>query len=95
MNSGTGLRACSSYLARPRGTLDLPLDVQGTVFQHRVWQALRDIPAGQTASYAEIARRIGQPGAHRAVAHACAKNQVAVAIPCHRVVRSDGELGRL
>ena len=80
------------YLARPRGALDLPLDVQGTVFQHRVWQALRDIPAGQTASYAEIARRIGQPGAHRVVAHACAKNQVAVAIPCHRVVRGDGEL---
>lgn len=80
------------YLAQPRGALDLPLDVQGTVFQHRVWQALREIPAGQTASYAEIARRIGQPKAHRAVAHACATNQVAVAIPCHRVVRSDGDL---
>ncbi len=72
--------------------LDLPLDVQGTVFQRRVWQALRDIPVGQTASYAEVARRIGQPKAHRAVAHACANNQVAVAIPCHRVVRSDGNL---
>lgn len=80
------------YLDQPQGALGLPLDVQGTVFQHRVWQALRDIPAGQTASYAEIARRIGQPRAHRAVAHACAKNQVAVAIPCHRAVRRDGEL---
>ncbi|MDP1633060.1 MAG: bifunctional DNA-binding transcriptional regulator/O6-methylguanine-DNA methyltransferase Ada [Gallionellaceae bacterium] len=80
------------YLAQPHGALDLPLDVRGTVFQHRVWQALREIPAGQTASYAEIARRIGQPKAHRAVAHACAKNQVAVAIPCHRVVRGDGDL---
>lgn len=80
------------YLDQPQGALDLPLDVQGTVFQQRVWQALREIPAGQTASYAEIARRIGQPRAHRAVAHACAQNQVAVAIPCHRVVRRDGEL---
>ena len=80
------------YLAQPQGVLDLPLDVQGTVFQRRVWQALRDIPVGQTASYAEVARRIGQPKAHRAVAHACANNQVAVAIPCHRVVRSDGNL---
>lgn len=80
------------YLDQPRGALDLPLDVRGTVFQHRVWRALREIPAGQIASYAEIARRIGQPGAQRAVAHACASNQVAVAIPCHRVVRSDGEL---
>ncbi len=80
------------YLDQPQGALDLPLDVQGTVFQQRVWQALRDIPAGQTASYAEVARRIGQPKAHRAVAHACAKNRVAVAIPCHRIVRRDGEL---
>jgi len=81
-----------AYLDQPQGALDLPLDVRGTVFQHRVWRALRDIPAGQTASYAEIARRIGQPKAHRAVAHACAANQVAVAIPCHRVVRGDGNL---
>lgn len=80
------------YLDQPRGALDLPLDVRGTVFQHRVWRALREIPAGRTASYGEIARRIGQPKAQRAVAQACASNQVAVAIPCHRVVRSDGEL---
>lgn len=80
------------YLDQPRGALDLPLDVRGTLFQHRVWRALREIPAGRTASYGEIARRIGQPKAQRAVAQACASNQVAVAIPCHRVVRSDGDL---
>lgn len=80
------------YLEQPRGVLDLPLDVQGTIFQQRVWQALRAIPAGQTASYGEIAARIGQPKAHRAVAHACACNPVAVAIPCHRAVRADGSL---
>jgi AraC family transcriptional regulator, regulatory protein of adaptative response / methylated-DNA-[protein]-cysteine methyltransferase len=71
---------------------DLPLDVRGTAFQERVWQALRAIPAGTTASYAEVARRVGKPGAVRAVAQACAANPVAVAIPCHRVVRTDGEL---
>jgi AraC family transcriptional regulator, regulatory protein of adaptative response / methylated-DNA-[protein]-cysteine methyltransferase len=80
------------YLEQPRGVLELPLDVQGTVFQRRVWQALQTIPAGQTASYAEIAGRIGQPGAARAVAHACAGNPVALAIPCHRAVRADGRL---
>jgi AraC family transcriptional regulator, regulatory protein of adaptative response / methylated-DNA-[protein]-cysteine methyltransferase len=72
--------------------LDLPIDVQGTAFQQRVWQALRDIPAGTTVSYAELARRIGVPRAVRAVASACAANALAVAIPCHRVVRSDGAL---
>lgn len=71
---------------------DLPLDVRGTAFQQRVWQALRDIPAGETASYTEIACRIGTPQAVRAVARACAANPLAVAIPCHRVVRSDGAL---
>ena len=71
---------------------DLPLDVRGTAFQQRVWQALRDIPPGATASYAEIAGRIGAPAAARAVAAACAANPLAVAIPCHRVVRSDGAL---
>jgi AraC family transcriptional regulator of adaptative response/methylated-DNA-[protein]-cysteine methyltransferase len=76
----------------PRLGLDLPLDVRGTAFQHRVWRALRDIPAGTTATYAEIARRIGAPRAVRAVAGACAANPLAVAIPCHRVVRNDGEL---
>jgi AraC family transcriptional regulator, regulatory protein of adaptative response / methylated-DNA-[protein]-cysteine methyltransferase len=71
---------------------DLPLDVRGTAFQQRVWQALRDIPPGHTASYAEIARAIGAPKAVRAVAGACAANNLAVAIPCHRVVRTDGAL---
>lgn len=81
-----------AYIEHPRGVLDLPLNVQGTVFQRRVWKALRDIPAGETASYAEVAQKIGAPTATRAVAQACASNQLAVAIPCHRVVRSDGAL---
>jgi AraC family transcriptional regulator of adaptative response/methylated-DNA-[protein]-cysteine methyltransferase len=72
--------------------LDLPLDVRGTAFQQRVWQALREIPAGSTASYAEIADRIGSPKAVRAVAGACSANALAVAIPCHRIVRTDGAL---
>lgn len=76
----------------PQLGLDLPLDVQGTAFQERVWQALRDIPAGQTVSYAELAERIGDPKAVRAVAGACAANRIAIAIPCHRVVRTDGSL---
>jgi AraC family transcriptional regulator of adaptative response/methylated-DNA-[protein]-cysteine methyltransferase len=70
----------------------LPLDVRGTAFQQRVWQALRDIPAGKTASYSEIAARIGAPASVRAVAGACAANKIAIAIPCHRVVRTDGSL---
>jgi AraC family transcriptional regulator, regulatory protein of adaptative response / methylated-DNA-[protein]-cysteine methyltransferase len=76
----------------PAQSVDLPLDVRGTAFQQRVWRALRDIPAGETASYAEIARRIGRPKAVRAVASACASNVIAVAIPCHRVVRQDGHI---
>jgi AraC family transcriptional regulator of adaptative response/methylated-DNA-[protein]-cysteine methyltransferase len=72
--------------------LDLPLDVRGTAFQRRVWQALQEIPAGQTVSYADVAARIGSPKAARAVAGACAVNKIAVAIPCHRVVRRDGSL---
>ena len=80
------------FVEAPALGLALPLDVRGTVFQQRVWQALRDIPAGRTASYAGIAERIGAPRAVRAVAQACAANALAVAIPCHRVVRSDGAL---
>jgi AraC family transcriptional regulator of adaptative response/methylated-DNA-[protein]-cysteine methyltransferase len=76
----------------PSLSLDLPLDVRGTAFQQRVWQALREIPVGETASYTEIAQRIGTPKAVRAVAQACASNAIAVAIPCHRVVRNDGAL---
>jgi AraC family transcriptional regulator, regulatory protein of adaptative response / methylated-DNA-[protein]-cysteine methyltransferase len=72
--------------------LDLPLDVRGTVFQQRVWQALREIPSGSTVSYAELAARIGLPQGARAIAGACAANPVAVAIPCHRVVRHDGSI---
>ncbi|WP_347265822.1 bifunctional DNA-binding transcriptional regulator/O6-methylguanine-DNA methyltransferase Ada [Paracoccus sp. (in: a-proteobacteria)] len=71
---------------------DLPLDIRGTAFQGRVWQALRQIPAGSTASYAEIAASLGLPRGARAVAAACAANELAVAIPCHRVIRSDGGL---
>jgi AraC family transcriptional regulator of adaptative response/methylated-DNA-[protein]-cysteine methyltransferase len=76
----------------PRIAADLPLDIQGTAFQQRVWQALRAIPVGTTASYAEIAERVGMPTGARAVARACAANPIAVAIPCHRVVRTDGAL---
>jgi len=76
----------------PGSALDVALDVRGTAFQQRVWQALREIPAGATVSYAEVARRIGAPKAIRAVAGACAANPLAVAIPCHRVVRNDGSL---
>jgi AraC family transcriptional regulator of adaptative response/methylated-DNA-[protein]-cysteine methyltransferase len=72
--------------------VDLPLDVRGTAFQQRVWQALREIPAGRTVSYADLARRIGAPKSVRAVAQACGANALAVAIPCHRVVRNDGAL---
>lgn len=79
-------------IERPARGLALPLDLRGTAFQQRVWQALKDIPAGEKATYAEIARRIGAPNAGRAVGAACAANPLAVAIPCHRVVRSDGGL---
>jgi AraC family transcriptional regulator of adaptative response/methylated-DNA-[protein]-cysteine methyltransferase len=76
----------------PGAGLDLPLDVRGTAFQQRVWQALRRVPAGRTVSYADIARRIGAPQSVRAVGQAVGANPLAVAIPCHRVVRSDGAL---
>jgi AraC family transcriptional regulator of adaptative response/methylated-DNA-[protein]-cysteine methyltransferase len=76
----------------PEIGLALPLDVRGTAFQQRVWQALREIPAGQTVSYAELAERVGLPKGARAVAGACAANAIAVAIPCHRVVRNDGSI---
>ncbi|MDP9526218.1 bifunctional DNA-binding transcriptional regulator/O6-methylguanine-DNA methyltransferase Ada [Pseudomonas protegens] len=80
------------FVEAPAIGLDLPLDLRGTAFQERVWQALKSIPAGSTASYADIAQRIGAPKSMRAVAQACAANSLAVAIPCHRVVRSDGSL---
>ena len=80
------------FVEVPAHGLNLPLDVRGTAFQQRVWKALQAIPAGSTASYAEIAKRIGASGGARAVAQACAANALAVAIPCHRVVRTDGAL---
>ena len=80
------------FVEAPRLGLDLPLDVRGTAFQQRVWRALCEIPAGATASYADVARTIGMPKAVRAVAQACGANALAVAIPCHRVVRNDGAL---
>jgi AraC family transcriptional regulator of adaptative response/methylated-DNA-[protein]-cysteine methyltransferase len=80
------------FIEAPGLGLDLPLDVQGTAFQRRVWQSLQEIPPGSTASYTEIAERIGAPRSVRAVAQACAANPLAVAIPCHRVVRNDGGL---
>lgn len=80
------------FIEAPALGLDLPLDIRGTAFQQRVWQALREVPAGSTASYTEIAERIGAPKSVRAVAQACAANALALAIPCHRVVRNDGGL---
>jgi AraC family transcriptional regulator of adaptative response/methylated-DNA-[protein]-cysteine methyltransferase len=80
------------FVETPARGLDLPLDVRGTAFQQQVWQALRQIPVGSTASYKDIAQRIGAPNAVRAVAQACASNSLAVAIPCHRVVRHNGAL---
>jgi AraC family transcriptional regulator, regulatory protein of adaptative response / methylated-DNA-[protein]-cysteine methyltransferase len=80
------------FVLLPREALDLPVDVQGTAFQSRVWKALRQIPLGDTVSYSDVAKRIGEPTAIRAVASACAKNQIAVLIPCHRVIATDGRL---
>lgn len=80
------------FVERPSTSLELPLDVQGTAFQQRVWEVLRTIPPGSTATYTEIAVRLGKPTGARAVARACASNPVAVVIPCHRVVRGDGAL---
>jgi AraC family transcriptional regulator of adaptative response/methylated-DNA-[protein]-cysteine methyltransferase len=76
----------------PGQRLDLPLDIRGTAFQRRVWEVLRTIPPGETASYSDVAARLGKPAAVRAVASACAANPLAVAIPCHRVTAADGRL---
>ena len=80
------------FVEAPRLGLNLPLDVRGTAFQERVWKVLQEVPVGATVSYAEVARRIGTPKSVRAVAAACAANKLAVAIPCHRVIRNDGSL---
>lgn len=82
----------AGFVEAPAQGLDLPLDIRGTAFQQQVWQALRDIPAGSTVSYANIAKHIGAPRSVRAVAGACAANTLAVAVPCHRAVRKDGSL---
>ncbi|WP_299020235.1 methylated-DNA--[protein]-cysteine S-methyltransferase [uncultured Tepidimonas sp.] len=82
----------AAWLDDPRAELPLPLDVHGTPFQRRVWEALRTIPPGQTIGYGELAQRLGMPRAARAVAQACAANPLAVAIPCHRVVSANGSL---
>jgi AraC family transcriptional regulator of adaptative response/methylated-DNA-[protein]-cysteine methyltransferase len=96
LGGDAGFERCVAAVVRfidaPATGLKLPLDVRGTVFQQRVWQALRNIPVGATASYADVARRIGAPQSARAVAQACAANALAVAVPCHRVVRTDGAL---
>ena len=90
--SDARLRAAAAALGERSGAERLPLDVKATAFQRQVWQALRAIPSGSTASYAEVARSVGHPTAVRAVARACATNPVALAVPCHRVVHSDGSL---
>ena len=87
------LSRVTESIVSPRRGLDLPLDIRGTAFQRRVWQELRRIPAGRTVSYGEVARRIGKPSSARAVGRACASNPLAVAVPCHRVVRCDGDPG--
>jgi AraC family transcriptional regulator of adaptative response/methylated-DNA-[protein]-cysteine methyltransferase len=86
------LETILAFIATPQGGLDLELDIHGTPFQRRVWDALCAIPCGRTVTYAALARRIGEPGSARAVANACAANAIALAIPCHRVIRSDGTL---
>ncbi|HEV2097487.1 MAG TPA: bifunctional DNA-binding transcriptional regulator/O6-methylguanine-DNA methyltransferase Ada [Stellaceae bacterium] len=80
------------FITDPGRTLDLPLDIRGTAFQTRVWRALQKIPLGRTATYSEIAKALGQPKAVRAVAQACAANNLALLVPCHRVIREDGDL---
>lgn len=86
------MAAMVGFVENPSVGLHLPLDVRGTAFQRRVWEALREIPVGTTATYTDIAERIGSPRSVRAVARACATNNIALAIPCHRVVRTDGSL---
>jgi AraC family transcriptional regulator of adaptative response/methylated-DNA-[protein]-cysteine methyltransferase len=86
------LARVADFVEHPGAELGLPLDLRGTDFMQEVWQTLRDIPAGSTLSYGEVARRIGAPASARAVARACAANMLAVAVPCHRVVRADGDL---
>ena len=90
---GRWVQGIVRFIAGESRRIDVPLDIQATAFQAKVWSALREIPYGATRSYGEVARAIGQPAAVRAVANACASNPLALVIPCHRVVREDGELG--
>ena len=90
---GETVQAILAFLDGERPGLDLPLDIQGTAFQWRVWEALRAIPYGETRTYAQLAEAIDEPKAARAVGHACATNPVSLVIPCHRAVRTDGTLG--
>jgi AraC family transcriptional regulator of adaptative response/methylated-DNA-[protein]-cysteine methyltransferase len=86
------VRSVVDFLAEPKQALDLPLDLRGTAFQQRVWRTLCEIPAGETRTYAQLARMMGNPKAIRAVARSCATNPVSLAVPCHRVIGSDGNL---
>jgi AraC family transcriptional regulator of adaptative response/methylated-DNA-[protein]-cysteine methyltransferase len=86
------LKAVAEFLAHPGSTLNVPLDLRGSAFEERVWRALQDIPAGAVRTYGEIAQRLGAPRAAKEVGEACAANALAVAVPCHRVVRKDGSL---
>jgi len=88
----TWLTDLLTFIGTPSEGLDLPLDIQGTAFQRRVWRALRDIPTGTTVTYGELAQRLDVPRGARAVASAVAANRIAIAVPCHRVVREDGKL---
>jgi AraC family transcriptional regulator, regulatory protein of adaptative response / methylated-DNA-[protein]-cysteine methyltransferase len=90
---GLWVQALIGHLSGDRQRLSLPVDVRGTAFQFRVWTYLQSIPYGEVQSYSEVARGIQQPGANRAVAQACASNKVAIAVPCHRVIRGNGEMG--
>jgi AraC family transcriptional regulator of adaptative response/methylated-DNA-[protein]-cysteine methyltransferase len=90
---GNWLESVLACIEAPADAHALPLDIRGTAFQQRVWQALREIPIGTTASYSEIAAAVGSPRGARAVARACASNAAAVVVPCHRVIRGDGDLG--
>jgi AraC family transcriptional regulator of adaptative response/methylated-DNA-[protein]-cysteine methyltransferase len=87
------MQALNAQLVGKRSRAELPLDIQGTAFQKRVWEFLRTVPSGDVLSYAEVAQAVGAPKAVRAAASACASNRIGVLIPCHRVIRGDGGLG--
>jgi AraC family transcriptional regulator of adaptative response/methylated-DNA-[protein]-cysteine methyltransferase len=92
LDGGDIVSEVARYIDAPRGILDLPLDLRGTAFQQKVWNAVRTIPAGRKSNYSEIARQVGKPRAVRAVGSACAMNNLAFAVPCHRVLHKDGSM---